>query len=230
MNYNNQYFFNRDTDQEGYEKYINEYSDILNIRTLPLFLTHFKNLYNHKNYQYYLKYILSLIKRWIFINEFLSYSFLNKLKNIIHWYNLYEKLNNVELSYIQEIESIVFNKNRNLKNITTEFTLFKEKSFIFSRKEEIFYLFENVDIFISNDQRYENIITLITLNHIVFLYQSNFIKIKFDDIYTYKLNLPNEIIIYYKDKVIKIKSSEIKNIYVSFERVFYGKKTKRKNR
>lgn len=230
MDYNNQYFFNRNVDEQGYKKYIKEYSNILNINTLPLFTTHFKKLYNYNNYEYYLKYVLSLIKRWILINEFLSYSFLNKLKKIISWYDLDEKLNNVELSYIQELESIIFNKNRNLKNITTEFTLYKDKKSFFSRKEQIFYFFDNVDVILSEEQKYKNIIVLISMDHIVFLYDSNFIKLKFNDINSYKLKLPYELIIYYKNNSIKIKSEEIKTLYVSFERVFYGKKITRKNK
>lgn len=221
--YYNQYFLDRDVDNKGYEKYVEEYKEILNIETLPLFITHFKKLYTHENYNYFLKYILSLLKEWIMTNEYFSYAFLNKLKKIISWYKLENKLNNVEISYIQELESIIFNKNRNIKNITTEFTLYKDKKKFFLRKEEIYYYFDNVNVKFSNDQSFSEIILLITTNHLVFLNNSNFIKIKFDDIKEYKLKLPKEIILVYKDIDINITSNEIKTIYVSFERVFYGK-------
>lgn len=227
----NKYFFDRTViDLKSYKEYSKITSLLLNKENILNFNIKKNKLYSENEFDFFLKYVLNTIKKWILKNEFLSYSYISRLKKIITKFDLFDKLNNVEKSYLYLIESIIFNKNRNLKNISSEFILYKNYRKFFLKKEDIFYYFDNIDVKIFNNDTYKKINFLISSDHIIFLFNGNFLKIPFIKISSYKLKLPNQIIFEYNEKQISVFSDEIESIYVSFERVFYGKKTSRKNK
>ena len=199
------FFTRKIKDQNKYNEYVLKISKIFNLENLDKFKTHFFNLYNYDELDEYITYSFSLLKEWSKINFRYTNYFLDKLKSILKWYKLDKFLSNQEKQYLTYIESTVFNKNRNLKNLSTIVNIPKRNIFFKYWFEQIFYLFDDVNININND-KYKGKL-LISEFGVILLFESSFYyKIDFKNIIDYKISYLDGIIIKDNQNIFKISS------------------------
>ncbi len=215
-------FFVRDSDNIGYQEYINKYSKKLNENNLTNFWTPFKHLYDFKEYDHYRRYVFQLIKQWMDKNEVYSFFYISVLKKLFKRYGLEKELNNVEKSYIYDFENTIFNSERNLKSIPVEFSVPKDEKKIYKGKEPIYFIFNDIKITINNKHNPEKTDLYLGENKLLLLSQPNLMSIPYSEIINHRIKFPNMLILDAYDREIFIYSDEIKNIYKTFERVYYA--------
>ena len=219
-----QIFFVRDSDDKTYQEYVNKYSDKLNEDTLNNFWTPFKHLYDFNEYDHYRRYVFSLIKKWMDKNEVYSFFYISRLNKLFKRYGLEKELNNVEKTYMYDFENTVFNSERNLKSIPVEFSVAKDEKRLIRGKEPIYFIFEDIEFTIDGMKNSEKTQLYLGETKLLLLFQPSLISIKYDDIVSHRLKFPNMLILNAYNKEMIIYSDEIKNVYKTFERVYYANK------
>ena len=90
--------------------------------------------YNINFEQEYLGYRFEVLNQWIINNSDYNHKFVTNLKEIVYSLGLESYLTTQEKNYINNFNSVVFAKNRNIKNLVVDFEL--------ETNEEIWYTYE----------------------------------------------------------------------------------------
>lgn len=201
---------------EKNKSYLESLSKILNVNKLN-FLTR-RKVYRHYNINFeaeYLAYRFQILKKWIEINQSYDQKFVNGLFEIISILCLENDLTIQEQNYLNEFKSVVFAKNRNIKNLIVDFKLMP--------KEEIWYTYEILELFRIDDNSYKPVCkkTQIYLsNQRTIVAQSGHIYLSLDYGQITSIKLKNNLLEITGTKgTYLVVADEITTLYVSFERV-----------
>lgn len=172
------------------------------------------NLFDINYEQEYLAYRFFILKEWIKQNQSYTQNFVNGLYQIISNLVLDNFLNTQEKNFINEFKSVVFAKNRNIKNLIVDFDLLD--------KEEVWYTYDILGLY-QKTNKYKfiinNIQVFFTNQRIIFASNANLYKsINYDEISCIKLQ-NNFLKIITNDDELIIAANEITTMYVSLERI-----------
>lgn len=202
--------------------YLAELKKVLNADKLNTWTIN--KTYQHYNINFeqeYLGYRFEVLNQWIISNSDYNHKFVVNLQEIIYSLGLESCLTTQEKNYINNFNSVVFAKNRNIKNLVVDFEL--------EKGEEIWYSYEIFAVYSYTREEYKQII------HNTQLYLSNqrlivatsgnvHLSINYTDLTEMKLkNNCLEVKTFTKSYLIV--AEDVKTLYVSFERV--GKLIKR---
>lgn len=197
------------------KKYLEKLTNSLNVKKLRYW--NWKKTYNFLNINFekeYIGYRFQILKEWIQQNQRYSPDFVNSLNEIISILSLENYLTTQEKNYINEFTSVLFAKNRNIKNLIVDFHL--------NEKEEVWYTYDILGIYEKNE-KYKliknNIQIFLTNQRIIFASNGEIYKeINIYDISNVKLK-NNTIEINANQNNYFIVCNEINTVYVSIERV-----------
>lgn len=202
--------------------YLEELKHVLDVNKLNTWtINKTYQYYNIKFEQEYLAYRFEILNQWIIINSDYNHKFVINLKEIIYSLGLENYLTTQEKNYINNFNSVVFAKNRNIKNLVVDFEL--------ETSEEIWYSYEIFAVYSYINNEYQQIIhnTQIYLSNqrlIIATSGNVHLSINYADLLEMKLkNNCLEIRTYTKTYLIV--TDDVKTLYVSLERV--GKLIKR---
>lgn len=172
------------------------------------------NLFDINYEQEYLAYRFFVLKEWIKQNQNYTQNFVNGLYQIISNLVLDNFLNTQEKNFINEFKSVVFAKNRNIKNLIVDFDLLE--------KEEVWYTYDILGLY-QEGNKYKlianNIQVFFTNQRIIFASNATLYKnINYDEISSIKLQ-NNFLKIITNDDSFIIAANEITTMYVSLERI-----------
>ena len=166
----------------------------------------------------FLAYRFQIFKKWILLNQEYTNTFVKSFEEIASALDLKKEFTAQEQNYIETFASVVFSKNRNIKNLIVDFYV--------SNNEEVWYSYEIISLFkIDKKSPQDNIIKIadnihffLTNKRIMFWQKDEMeLSIKFDLVDNIKLN--NYFIDIETDEFIyKFVSKDIQTIYTSIER------------
>lgn len=166
----------------------------------------------------FLAYRFQIFKKWILLNQEYTNTFVKSFEEIASALDLKKEFTAQEQNYIETFASVVFSKNRNIKNLIVDFYV--------SNNEEVWYSYEIISLFkIDKKLPQDNIIKIadnihffLTNKRIMFWQKDEMeLSIKFDLVDNIKLN--NYFIDIETDEFIyKFVSKDIQTIYTSIER------------
>lgn len=164
--------------------------------------------------QEYIAYRFLVLKQWINQNEMYSSYFVNNLLEIISLLDLNKHLTAQEQNYINHYKSIVFAKNRNLKNLIVDFKTLTN--------EEVWYHYDVQGFYQVVQDEYLCLQTkssvYLTSLRIIIAKGNEYFSIFYTDIKEVKMSL-NMLLIRWKTDEFWLISSDVESIYVSIERV-----------
>ena len=197
------------------EKFLFDIKQVLNINTLYNWT--WKKTYKWLNLQFeeeYIAYRFYVLKEWINQNESYTSYYVKNLEEFIFVLGLNDYLTTQEINYISHYKSIVFAKNRNIKNLIVDFSLLANEEVWYHYNLNLFYqkigdtylkLQEKSNIYLSNQR------IIVTKGN---EYHSIFVK----DIKNVKLtNNMIEINTNYSEFLLL--TSDVHTLYVSIERI-----------
>lgn len=202
--------------------YLQELQRVLNVDKLNTWTIN--KTYQHYNINFeqeYLGYRFEVLNQWIINNSDYNHKFVTNLKEIVYSLGLESYLTTQEKNYINNFNSVVFAKNRNIKNLVVDFEL--------ETNEEIWYTYEIFAVYSYAHEEWKQIIRntqLYLSNQRVIIATSGNVHLSINYIDLVEMKLKNnclEIKTYAKSYLIV--AEDIKTLYVSFERV--GKLIKR---
>lgn len=196
-------------------EYLEKLSNFLNVRKLSHW--NWKKTYNFLDINFeqeYIGYRFQVLKEWIQENQRYTSNFVNSLNEIISILSLENYLTTQEKNYINEFTSVLFAKNRNIKNLIVDFQLHE--------KEEVWYTYDILGVY-EKTEKYKliknNIQIFLTNQRIIFASSGEIYKeIDIHSISGVKLK-NNAIEINVNQNNYFIICNEINTVYVSIERV-----------
>lgn len=204
------------------ENYLNGLKNVLNIKKINSWTIN--KTYQHYNINFeqeYLAYRFEILKQWIMNNSDYNHKFVVNLQEIIYSLGLENCLTTQEQNYVNNFRSVVFAKNRNIKNLVVDFEL--------EENEEIWYTYEVFAVYsyIYNDYKkiIKNTQIYYSNERIIVATSGNvYLSINYKELSETKLkNNCLEIKTYGRSYIVV--ADDIKTLYVSLERV--GKLIKR---
>lgn len=198
------------------QEFLHTLQKVLNLKTLNKWT--WKKTFKWLTATYeeeYVAYRFLVLKQWINQNEMYSSYFVNNLVEIISLLDLNKYLTAQEQNYINHYKSIVFAKNRNLKNLIVDFKTLAN--------EEIWYHYDVQGFYqgVKNDEylclQTKSSIYLTSLR-IIIAKGNEYFSIFYTDIKEVKISL-NMLFIKWKADEFWLVSNDVEAIYVSIERV-----------
>lgn len=217
---------------EKYLEYEKKIEQKTNCSNFLLHKTNLEDLFELNEYEYFLAYCFTLLRKWIHLNERYTDEYIVNLDNIIKNNKLKNKLGSYELEYLNHIKAVVFAKKRNLKRLIVDFPLDKVKlnNRIFKRTESVFFNFNFAEVYEVNQKEKKSLIKdceIYLSNFRIIINQiSHILSIHYSNIHSYKLqngllrinvSIKNDEKIINKTYLLSCYDNYV--LYVSFERM-----------
>lgn len=169
----------------------------------------------------YIAYRFYVLHEWMKKNEAYSQNYISNLQELLSILDLQDELTELEKQYIDHYKSVVFAKNRNIKNLIVDFYILKD--------EEVWYRYDLYKIYQLVDGKYQlmyqNPSLYLTNQRLIIDKGNEYLSIFYKDINQWQLT-QNMINLTSKCLDFLLISFDIHTIYVSMERI--GKLIKQK--
>ncbi len=172
-------FFSRKCNNDKFVRMCVELDPILNYKNVEFIKSKvILELLSTTDEILFLRYRLYVLKKWIKYNERFTNVYLSRLNIVFNKLRVSGKLNSYELQYFHDIQSVVFAKNRNLKNLIIDFSV--------ENGEDVYYKYSNCSF---NQLDENNAKKSIQSNAEVYISRKRIIILK--DLNAYSIHLEN---------------------------------------
>ncbi|MDR0986065.1 MAG: hypothetical protein LBL60_03925 [Mycoplasmataceae bacterium] len=208
--------FKRECNNDKYFKFVNLISKKLNVNNFFHTTKHIiKKMFQINLQKEYRAYRFSLLSYFVYHNELYTQTYVDKLEHLIKTLCLDNELNTNEQEYIIHFKNTVFAQIRNLKNLIVDFECLP--------KEEVYYKYRNIDIYVIKDQQKQ----VVTKNNELFITTKRLLIDKANNLFEINLKditsiFPTNDYLQIKtiDKEFYIQTPDPYILYVSLERIF----------